>query len=188
MAHLFNDSFVPDDARREPLAEGDVVDCPECGGAATVEWAFTLGSTSGPVDHVRISCPSRHHFLMPAEGLAWEPWIASRTCRPGSLPGTFLSLACRSVPGKSEGSPAEGARSSVSYTNHNHQEIAMYHPMLSLAVAQTRLDDLNRDLSRPRTPKRQRRAAGSATPAQQPTSVRSRIAQYAGRRPRPTAA
>ena len=76
----------------------------------------------------------------------------------------------------------------MSYTHHNHQEIAMYHPMLSLALAQTRLDDLNRELSRPRAPKRQRPAARSATPTQHPTSVRSRIAQYVGRRARPTAA
>ena len=62
----------------------------------------------------------------------------------------------------------------------------MYHPMLSLALAQTRLDDLNRDLARPRAPKRQQRAARPA--AQRPTSVRSRLAEYAARRVRPRAA
>jgi len=69
MAQLFTDPYDPDDDPA-PLAEQDLVDCPACGRPATVEWAFTLEGTSGPIDHVKISCPSRHHFLMPAEGLA----------------------------------------------------------------------------------------------------------------------
>lgn len=45
----------------------DLVACPECGSTAEVLDRFAVGSTSGPVEHVRISCLfGHHHFTMPA--------------------------------------------------------------------------------------------------------------------------
>lgn len=43
----------------------DVVDCPECGLPAEVTSRFTLESTDGPVEHVRIRCIRGISFLMP---------------------------------------------------------------------------------------------------------------------------
>lgn len=43
--------------------------CPECGDNARVTVTFQLVSTDGPIDHVRIDCVSRHHFLMPTDWL-----------------------------------------------------------------------------------------------------------------------
>src|SRR3954454_23875975 len=63
-----------------------------------------------------------------------------------ALPRTFHTGEGPSVPGKSQGSPSEGARSSVVLTEQPPQENAMYHPMLTFAVAQTRADDLIRDV------------------------------------------
>jgi len=45
---------------------GDLLDCPQCAQPTEVLDTFTLPSTHGPVEHVRISCVSRHHFMMPA--------------------------------------------------------------------------------------------------------------------------
>ena len=55
-----------------PGAAADLrlVACPECGAPAEVEWADEVGSTSGPLELVKIRCLSRHWFLMPSEGLA----------------------------------------------------------------------------------------------------------------------
>ncbi len=44
----------------------DLIACPECGVTAEVLDRFTLDSTAGPVEHLRIACLSGHHFLMPA--------------------------------------------------------------------------------------------------------------------------
>lgn len=44
----------------------DLIACPECGVTAEVLDRFTLDSTAGPVEHLRIGCLSGHHFLMPA--------------------------------------------------------------------------------------------------------------------------
>lgn len=43
--------------------------CPTCAGPVTVVDRFRLGSTDGPVEHVRISCPQRHHYAMPLENV-----------------------------------------------------------------------------------------------------------------------
>jgi hypothetical protein len=46
------------------------VRCPACGLPATIEWRDVVGSTSGPVVHVKVRCSrGRHWFLMPEEGL-----------------------------------------------------------------------------------------------------------------------
>lgn len=47
----------------------DWVYCPECGMPAWVEWADVASSTSGPVEHVKVRCFSRHWFLMLRENL-----------------------------------------------------------------------------------------------------------------------
>jgi hypothetical protein len=47
----------------------DWVYCPECGMPAWVEWSDAAPSTSGPVEHVKIRCFSRHWFLLPRERL-----------------------------------------------------------------------------------------------------------------------
>jgi hypothetical protein len=46
------------------------VGCPECNQPAEVLERFALESTDGPIEHVRLSCLARHHFLMPAEMLS----------------------------------------------------------------------------------------------------------------------
>lgn len=46
------------------------VACPECADAATVIDRFSLYSTDGPVEHVRIECVNRHHFTTLAERVA----------------------------------------------------------------------------------------------------------------------
>ncbi|HEY1274393.1 MAG TPA: hypothetical protein VGF25_05765 [Thermoleophilaceae bacterium] len=38
------------------------VRCPECNLPARIIDRFSLGSTSGPVEHVKTSCPSGHWF------------------------------------------------------------------------------------------------------------------------------
>ena len=61
-------------APRSPAPEAAVhlrlVGCPECGAPAEVEWADEVGSTSGPLELVKIRCLERHWFLMPSAGLA----------------------------------------------------------------------------------------------------------------------
>ncbi len=47
----------------------NLVACPECSMAATLQWANRVESTDGPVDHVRVTCVNRHWFLMPADTL-----------------------------------------------------------------------------------------------------------------------
>jgi hypothetical protein len=46
-----------------------IVGCPECNQPAEVLDRFALESTDGPVEHVRLCCLARHHFLVPAEAL-----------------------------------------------------------------------------------------------------------------------
>jgi hypothetical protein len=40
------------------------VRCPECGSPAQITDRFQLGSTSGPLEHVKIMCPQRHWFTL----------------------------------------------------------------------------------------------------------------------------
>lgn len=65
----------------------------------------------------------------------------------------------------------------------------MYHPMLTLAVAQTRMDDLDRDL-RHDGPRRRLSPAESYEHDlnRQRASLNQRLARYAARRTRPSAA
>lgn len=43
--------------------------CPECGAPAEIEQRTVLESTDGPVEHVRVRCVRRHHFLLPTAAL-----------------------------------------------------------------------------------------------------------------------
>lgn len=51
----------------------DFTACPECGSVALVVDRFVIGSTDGPVEHVRVHCVQRHRFLLPAASLAGAP-------------------------------------------------------------------------------------------------------------------
>jgi hypothetical protein len=44
----------------------DYARCPECDLPAEVIDRFSLYSTDGPIDHVKIACPRRHVFTPPA--------------------------------------------------------------------------------------------------------------------------
>jgi hypothetical protein len=57
------------------------LDCPayldedgaaRCGLPAEVRDRFTMRSTSGPIDSVKICCPSGHWFNGPIESLTWH--------------------------------------------------------------------------------------------------------------------
>ncbi len=57
------------------------LDCPayldedgtaRCGLPAEVTARYTTGSTSGPLDSMRICCPSGHRFNGPVEFLTWH--------------------------------------------------------------------------------------------------------------------
>jgi hypothetical protein len=46
------------------------IGCPQCGAPAQITERFWLGSTAGPVEHLKIGCDN-HHWLTPlAETLA----------------------------------------------------------------------------------------------------------------------
>ena len=49
----------------------DLTVCPEpsCSSAAQIFDRSVLQSTDGPIEHVRIQCLNRHHFLLPVEML-----------------------------------------------------------------------------------------------------------------------
>jgi hypothetical protein len=50
----------------------DLVACPDpsCHQPADVQDRLIMESTSGPVEHVKIHCLSRHNFFMPAASLS----------------------------------------------------------------------------------------------------------------------
>ena len=48
----------------------EIIDCPTCGAPAEVETWSRLGSTSGPIEHVRTFCARRHWYLLPREMLS----------------------------------------------------------------------------------------------------------------------
>ena len=58
----------------------EIVDCPGCGAPAEVEPWGALGSTGGPVAHVKTLCVRRHWYLLPRDVLA-------RTASPAAEPG-----------------------------------------------------------------------------------------------------
>lgn len=72
------------------MGEGDsVIDttsCPECGEVAEVQDRDVLGSTEGPVEHIKILCVNRHWFLLPAPPPASIGADLERTRRPRVRP------------------------------------------------------------------------------------------------------
>lgn len=50
-----------------PMTSQPTVSCPSCGRPAEIVDRFTLASTSGPMEHLRIACAGRHNFTLPAE-------------------------------------------------------------------------------------------------------------------------
>jgi hypothetical protein len=71
------------------------MDCPayldgrrqaRCGLPAEVEARWTMGSTDGPLQSVKIRCPQGHWFSGPVEALTWDE------CRqPGGTASTISS-------------------------------------------------------------------------------------------------
>jgi hypothetical protein len=47
----------------------EIVDCPECGRPAELEFWSSLPSTGEQLEHVKTLCVNRHWFLMPREML-----------------------------------------------------------------------------------------------------------------------
>jgi hypothetical protein len=45
------------------------VSCPQCGREAHIYDRFTLGSTSGVIEHAKTRCPEGHWFTVPEERL-----------------------------------------------------------------------------------------------------------------------
>ena len=59
----------PDTTHPAADPAADCVYCPDCGMPAWIEWADTLASTAGAVQHVKVRCFARHWFLMTREAL-----------------------------------------------------------------------------------------------------------------------
>ena len=47
----------------------EFVTCPQCGALAEVLERHVLGSTDGPMEHLKIRCVQRHWFFMSAASL-----------------------------------------------------------------------------------------------------------------------
>jgi hypothetical protein len=47
--------------------------CPQCDRPAEIVDRFSLASTSGPYEHVKIVCPGGHWFTLPAEDVEAVP-------------------------------------------------------------------------------------------------------------------
>jgi hypothetical protein len=48
----------------------DTIPCPQCGAPARITERFRLGSTAGPVEHVKIGCVNNHWLTLLAETVA----------------------------------------------------------------------------------------------------------------------
>ncbi|GAA4359106.1 hypothetical protein [Angustibacter luteus] len=59
----------------------ELTQCPECDALAEVLARFTLASTEGLVEHVRVTCLNKHGFVMPAERLVPERLVAEPSQR-----------------------------------------------------------------------------------------------------------
>jgi hypothetical protein len=49
------------------------ISCPQCGAPARITERFHLGSTAGPVEHVKTSCERGHWFTPTVDSLDLEP-------------------------------------------------------------------------------------------------------------------
>jgi hypothetical protein len=48
----------------------EVVRCPQCAATARIVDRFTLASTDGPLEHVKLECPNGHWLTPPAAQLS----------------------------------------------------------------------------------------------------------------------
>jgi hypothetical protein len=48
----------------------DTIPCPQCGAPARITERFWLGSTAGPVEHLRVGCVNNHWLTPLAEAVA----------------------------------------------------------------------------------------------------------------------
>ena len=73
----------------------DTIPCPECGSSARITERFWLGSTAGPVEHVRIGCVNNHWLTRwPRLSPGRSPTPAQRPRRPCPLEPVAME-ACR---------------------------------------------------------------------------------------------
>jgi hypothetical protein len=68
-----------DDMTDDRNTELDLVVCPECAAPAEVVDRFTLPSTDGDVEHVKVQCLVRHWFLLPTAGLPTVRTVRAET-------------------------------------------------------------------------------------------------------------
>jgi hypothetical protein len=61
----------------------ETIPCPQCGAPARIVERFWLGSTAGPVEHLRIGC-ANHHWLTPLAETSPAPGLTPSR-RPRSL-------------------------------------------------------------------------------------------------------
>jgi hypothetical protein len=54
---------------QEPAVD-QPIPCPQCGAPARITDRFSLGSTDGPVEHLKTGCVNNHWLTPPAETLA----------------------------------------------------------------------------------------------------------------------
>jgi hypothetical protein len=66
--------------------------CPECGQFTTVIDYFVLGSTDGPVEHVRMSCPERHVYFGPMASIVRTTELVSVPLPSISMPSPSTSV------------------------------------------------------------------------------------------------
>lgn len=66
----------------------DLTACPEpgCSSPAQIVDRSALPSTDGPIEHVRVRCLNRHHFLMPAGRLNSPRMLDVPTVGADALP------------------------------------------------------------------------------------------------------
>jgi hypothetical protein len=48
----------------------ELIPCPQCGAPAQITERFLLGSTAGPVEHLKTGCVNNHWLTPPTDSLA----------------------------------------------------------------------------------------------------------------------
>jgi hypothetical protein len=55
------------------MPKTEYVACPECSEPAEIVDSFTLVSTDGPLEHVKVRCDAGHWFMLPADRVVVYP-------------------------------------------------------------------------------------------------------------------